>query len=90
MDGPGQRAVGQGMQPIPDARPSRDHLGFAQWDRALAIDHPSGEGGQDCAEVITHARYAAFQMAEVAAPPELFRRMLDLIGDLRPRQVAGC
>jgi hypothetical protein len=31
-----------------------------------------------------------FQMAEVAVPRDLFRRMLDLIDDLRPRQVARC
>jgi hypothetical protein len=42
------------------------------------------------AKVIAHARYTVFQMAEVAVPRELFRRILDLIDDLRPRQVARC
>ena len=40
------------------------------------------------AKVIAHARYTVFQMAEVAVPRDLFRRMLDLIDDLRPRPVA--
>jgi hypothetical protein len=42
------------------------------------------------AKVITHARYAVFQMAEVAVPRDLFRRILDMIDDLRPREPAPC
>jgi hypothetical protein len=42
------------------------------------------------AKVIAHARYTVFQMAEVAVPCHLFRRMLALIDDLRPRQVTRC
>jgi Transposase DDE domain group 1 len=42
------------------------------------------------AKVIAHARYRVFQMAEVAVPRELFRRMLALIDDLRPRPVVRC
>jgi hypothetical protein len=42
------------------------------------------------AKVISHARYTVFQMAEVAVPRDLFRRILDLIDNLRPRQVARC
>jgi hypothetical protein len=42
------------------------------------------------AKVITHARYTMFQMAEVAVPRELFRRMLDLIDDLRPKRIVRC
>ena len=42
------------------------------------------------AKVVTHARYTVFQMAEVAVPRELFRRMLALIDELRPRPVARC
>ena len=42
------------------------------------------------AKVIAHARYTVFQMAEVAVPRDLFRRILALIDDLRPRQVARC
>lgn len=42
------------------------------------------------AKVITHARYAVFQMAEVAVPRELFGRILDMIDDLRPREPAPC
>jgi hypothetical protein len=42
------------------------------------------------AKVIAHARYTVFQMAEVAVPRDLFRRILLMIDDLRPRGVARC
>ena len=42
------------------------------------------------AKVITHARYTVFKMAEVAVPRDLFRRMLDLIDELRPKRIARC
>ena len=42
------------------------------------------------AKVIAHARYMVFQMAEVAVPRELFRRIFAMIDELRPRQVARC
>src|ERR671912_2089665 len=42
------------------------------------------------AKVIAHARYTVFQMAEVAVPRDLFRRMLDLIDDFRPKRIARC
>jgi hypothetical protein len=42
------------------------------------------------AKVISHARYTVFQMAEVAVPRSLFRRILGLIDDLRPRPVVRC
>jgi hypothetical protein len=42
------------------------------------------------ARVITHARSTVLQMAEVAVPRDLFRRILNLIDDLRPRQVVRC
>src|SRR3954449_406756 len=42
------------------------------------------------AKVISHARYTVFHMAEVAVPHDLFRRILAMIDELRPRQVARC
>ena len=42
------------------------------------------------AKIIAHARYSVFQMAEVAVPRDLFRRILDMIDDLRPREPAPC
>jgi hypothetical protein len=42
------------------------------------------------AKVITHARYTVFPMAEVAVPRDLFRRILEMIEDLRPRPIARC
>ena len=42
------------------------------------------------AKVVTHTRYTVFQMAKVAVPRDLFRRVLDMIAALRARQVARC
>ena len=42
------------------------------------------------AKVIVHARSTVFQIAEVAVPRDLFRRVLEMIDELRPRQVARC
>ena len=39
------------------------------------------------AKVVRHGRYVTFQMAEVAVPRELFRKILSLIDDLRRRPV---
>ncbi len=36
------------------------------------------------AKVVSHGRYVTFQMAEVAVPRELFRKILRLIDGLRP------
>ena len=41
------------------------------------------------AKVVTHGRYVAFQMAEVAVPRTLFAEILRLIGELRPRLAAA-
>ncbi len=40
------------------------------------------------AKVVHHGRYVTFQLAEVAVPRDLFRRILEMIDDLRPRQTA--
>ncbi len=37
------------------------------------------------ANVVSHGRYVTFQLAEVAVPRELFRKILSLIDDLRRR-----
>jgi hypothetical protein len=42
------------------------------------------------AKVVAHGRYLVFQMAEVAVPRDLFRRLLDRIATLRPPAVARC
>jgi hypothetical protein len=42
------------------------------------------------AKVITHGRYAVFQMAEVAVPRELLGRILERIARLRPPDPAPC
>ena len=42
------------------------------------------------AKVIAHARDPFFQMAEVATPRDLFRRILVMIDDLRPPEPTPC
>ena len=42
------------------------------------------------AKVVRHGRYDTFQLAEVAVPRNLFREILRLIDDLRPRPPARC
>ena len=36
------------------------------------------------AKVVVHGRYVTFQLAEVAVPRDLFRKILRLVDDLRP------
>jgi hypothetical protein len=42
------------------------------------------------AKLVIHGRYMTFQMAEVAVPRELFRRILQMIDGLRPGRTARC
>src|SRR3984893_11850837 len=42
------------------------------------------------AKFVAHGRYMTFQMAEVAVPRDLFRRILQMIHGLRPRRMARC
>jgi hypothetical protein len=41
------------------------------------------------AKVVSHARYVAFQMAEVAVPKNLFAEILQMIEELRPPPVGS-
>jgi hypothetical protein len=56
------------------------HLPFSIRDKLVKIG----------AKLVTHARYAIFQMAEVAVPRDLFRRILANIADLRCRAPTQC
>ncbi len=42
------------------------------------------------AKVVRHGRYITFQLAEVAVPRDLFRRILELIDGLRPKPMVRC
>ena len=42
------------------------------------------------AKVVCHGRYVTFQLAEVAVPRKLFRKILSLIDGLQPRPPARC
>ena len=37
------------------------------------------------AKIVSHGRYVAFQMAEVAIPRQMFQEILWLIAELRPK-----
>jgi hypothetical protein len=41
------------------------------------------------AKIVSHGRYVAFQMAEVAIPRNLFADILRLIAELRPPPVTA-
>ena len=56
----------------------------------MVADNAPRKGLKIGARVVAHARYTVFQMAEVAVPRDLFGRILEMIGDLRPRQVVRC
>ena len=51
----------------------------------LLADHLRGKRIKIGAKVISHGRYAAFQMVEAAVPRMLFAEILGLIAELRPR-----
>ena len=53
--------------------------------RALVADHAAEEIGEDRCQGSQLGRYVTFQLGEVVVPRELFRKILDLIDDLRPR-----
>ena len=42
------------------------------------------------AKLVAHGRYMTFQMAEVAVPCDLFRRILQMIDGLRPGRTSRC
>jgi hypothetical protein len=41
------------------------------------------------AKIVSHGRYVAFQMAEIAIPRNLFAEILRLIAELRPPLAAS-
>jgi hypothetical protein len=41
------------------------------------------------ARVVAHARYVAFQLAEVAIPRNLFAEILQMIAELRPPPITS-
>jgi len=62
------------------------HAGDTRADQKLVADEPEGEADQDWrGKVVSHGRYVAFQMAEVAIPRQMFQEILRLIAELRPQ-----
>jgi hypothetical protein len=54
-----------------------------QTDRSCCC--PVSAGGTPGAKVVSHGRYIAFQMAEVAIPRQIFQEILRLIAEPRPQ-----
>ena len=75
-----------GLQP----RQLLAHPGVAEGGRRVVPDQPTEKVVKIGAKVVAHGRHLVFQMAEVAVPQELFRRLLDQIAGLRPPAVARC
>src|ERR1700732_4694045 len=60
------------------------HFGDAGADQGLVADESEEKLIKIGAKVVSHGRYVAFQMAEVAIPRNLFADILRLIAELRP------
>ncbi len=56
---------------------------IALWGRAMLREKPI----KIDTKVVQHGRNVTFRLAEVVAPRNLFREILSLIDDLRPRPV---
>ena len=76
------------------AIPPKEVSGWASAEaRASSRPHPAGvllKVAKIGAKVVAHGRYVVFQMAEMAVPRGLFRRILNRIEVLRPSQVPRC
>ena len=77
----------------------RSAFNFMPWGRTLALPNEVERWSLTSAretvvkvgaKVIAHARCTVFQIAEVAVPRDLFRRVLEMIDSLRPRSVKRC
>jgi hypothetical protein len=75
----------------PTTWPASFALWFCRRDRAVVVNLPAREGGEDRRGGL-HSRplSTVFQMAEVAVPRDLFGRILVMTDELRPRPVARC
>jgi hypothetical protein len=63
--------------------------GVAGADQGWSLSAPRGTLIKIGAKVFCHARYVAFQMAEVAVPKNLCAEILQMIAELRPPPVAS-
>jgi hypothetical protein len=63
--------------------------GVAGADQGWSLSAPRGTLIKIGAKVFCHARYVAFQIAEVAVPKNLRAKILQLIAGLRPPPVAS-
>jgi hypothetical protein len=64
-------------------------LAYRELDDALGLTEMAIERLADAskigAKVVSHGRYVASQMAEVAIPRQMFQEILRLIAELRPQ-----
>jgi Transposase DDE domain group 1 len=71
--------LGNFLRTLATPKPIKD------WSLTTLKEKPIKIGGK----VVSHGRYVAFQMAEVAIPRNLFADILRLIAELRPPPAAG-
>jgi hypothetical protein len=60
--------------------------GDARADQGLVTDSLKEKLIKIGAKVVSHGRYIAFQMAEVAIPRQMFQEILRLLAELRPQR----
>src|ERR1700752_4029680 len=61
------------------------HAGYARAEQGSVTDNMKEKLVKKGAKVVSHGRYVAFQMAEVAIPRQMFQEILRLIAELRPQ-----
>jgi hypothetical protein len=61
------------------------HAGDARTDQGPSLTSLKEKLIKIGAKVVSHGRYVAFQMAEVAIPRQVFQEILRLIAELRPQ-----
>jgi len=69
--------------------PGPAHAGDAGVDKRLVDDGAHEQADQGWRESVSHGRYVAFRLADVAIPPYLFADILRMIAKLRPPPFAS-
>ena len=69
------KCIGNSLRTLPTPEPIKDWSLTSLKETLIKIG----------AKVVSHGRYVAFQMAEVAFPRQLFQEILRLIAELRPQ-----
>ena len=85
----GQRGPSSTSRTRLQSRQFPSHVGDPRSDQGLVAESLKEKLIKIGAKVVSHGRYVAFQMAEVAIPRNLFADVLRLIAELRPPPVTS-